>query len=191
MSLTVKRVQRLLRKGAPGRHLDGGASGVKGLYLAVDSKTAASWNLRYQLGNASHWMGLGSARDFTLEQARQRAKDWRQKKADGHDPLHLKRSERASNLAAAALSKTFKQCAEELIRERGNEWKSARHGFEWQSTLKRFVYPILGSLDVAKVDRPSILRVLEQQVSAARGSPGGKFWHVRTVTANRVRNQSN
>src|SRR4029077_3300242 len=99
MALTVKRVQRLLRKGKPGRFLDGGGNGVKGLYLAVDSKTAAAWCLRYQIDGRGHWMGLGSARDFTLEQARSRAKEWRQKKADGIDPITTKRAERASKLA--------------------------------------------------------------------------------------------
>jgi integrase len=189
MSLTVKRVQRLLRQGKPGRHLDGGANGIKGLYLAIDSRTAASWNLRYQLANTSHWMGIGSARTFSLDEARQRAKEWRQKLADGHDPLHLKRSERASNLAAAAQSQTFRQCAEELIRERANEWKNARHGHEWKSTLARFVYPLIGGWDVAKIDRPAVLRVLEQHVAASRGNPSGKLWHTRTVSANRIRNR--
>ncbi len=189
MSLTVKRVGRLLRKGAPGRYLDGGSNGVKGLYLSVDSKTSASWLLRYQLNNAKHWMGLGSAREFSLTEARERATAWRQKRADGIDPLHAKRSDRAANLAAAAQTKTFKQCAEELSIERGREWKNPRHGHEWKSTLARFVYPLIGALDVAKVDRPSVLRVLEQHVPAAQGHPGGKLWHVRTVTANRVRNR--
>ena len=35
MSLTVKRVARLMRRGDKGRHLDGGASGQRGLYLVV------------------------------------------------------------------------------------------------------------------------------------------------------------
>jgi integrase len=189
MSLTVKRVARLLRQGKPGRHLDGGTNGIKGLYLAVDSKTAAAWALRYQLGNTAHWMGLGSARTFSLAEARERAKEWRQKLADGHDPLHLKRSQRAANLAAAAKAKSFEQCAVELILERGEGWKSARHGHEWKSTLKRYAYPIIGALDVAKIDRPAVLRVLEQHVPATRGNASGKFWHTRTASASRLRNR--
>ena len=45
MSLTVKRVARLMRRGDKGRHLDGGASGQRGLYLVVAHKTAAHWEL--------------------------------------------------------------------------------------------------------------------------------------------------
>jgi integrase len=189
MSLTVKKVTKLLRRGEPGRTLDGGASGVRGLYLCVDSGTAASWALRYQVGGRAHWMGIGSARTFSLDEARQRAKAHRQRLADGHDPLHLKRSERAANLAAAVQSKTFKQCAEELILERGNEWKSARHGQDWRSTLARFAFPIIGNMDTAQIDRAAVLRVLEQQVPTTRGHPPGKFWLCRTITADRVRNR--
>jgi integrase len=190
MSLTVKRVQRLLRRGKPGRVLDGGGNGVKGLYLAVDSKTAAAWCLRYQIGGRAHWMGLGSARDFTLEQARQRAKEWRQKKADGIDPITTKRAERQAKLAAASATKTFKQCAQDFIERHRGEWRSAKHGLEWGSTLQRYVYPLIGTYDVAQIDRPAVLRVLEQRVPAARpGDQPGTFWNMRTVSANRVRNR--
>jgi integrase len=42
-------------------------------------------------------------------------------------------------------------------------------------------------MNVATIDRPAVLRVLEQNVPACRGYPAGKLWHARTVTANRVR----
>jgi hypothetical protein len=58
MNLTVKRVAKLLRNGQPGRHRDGD---VKGLYLCVGGEKNANWQLRYQLNNRQHWMGLGSA----------------------------------------------------------------------------------------------------------------------------------
>jgi len=176
MALTVKRTQRLLRKGEVGRFLDGvRGGGVRGLYLAVDGKTAASWTLRYQLDGKAHWHGLGSARDFTLEQARQRAKEARQRLADGVDPITAKRADRAAKLAAAAATKTFKQCAVDLIDARRHEWKSGKHELQWSTTLAQYVYPIIGTFDVAKVDRPSVLRVLEQHIPASRGRPAGKF----------------
>lgn len=62
MSLTVKKVAKLMRCGVKGRYLDGG-NGVRGLYLIVGGKNAAHWELRYELNKRGHWMGLGSARD--------------------------------------------------------------------------------------------------------------------------------
>ena len=155
------------------------ATASKDLYLAVDSKTAAAWTLRYQLGGRGHWMGLGSARDFTLEQARQRAKEWRQKKADGIDPIQTKRAERQAKLAAAAATKTFKQCAQDLIEARRERvaQRQARAGMA-AARCSVIVYPIIGGLDVAQIDRPAVLRVLEQRVPASRGDQPGKFWNI-------------
>ena len=190
MALTVKKVQRALRKGEPGRFLDGvRGGGVRGLYLAVDGRTAASWTLRYQLDGRAHWHGLGSARDFTLEQARQRAREARQRLADGIDPITAKRADRAAKLAAANRVVTFKQCADDFIAAKRGEWRSAKHGVEWSRTLQRFVFPIIGGYDVAQVDRVAVLRCLEQRVPAWRGEQPGKFWDVRTVTADRTRNR--
>jgi integrase len=190
MALTVKRVMRLMRKGEPrGRYLDGGPNGIKGLYLATESRTNASWTLRYQLDGKAHWLGLGSARTFSLEQARHRAKEARQRLADGVDPIQAKRADRAAKLAASAAVRTFKECAADFIEGRRHEWRSAAHEIQWSQSLRQYVYPLIGSFDVAKVDRPSVLRVLEQHVGALRGRPAGKFWLVRTTTADRVRNR--
>ena len=142
MALTVKRVTRLMRKGEPrGRYLDGGPNGIKGLYLATESRTNASWTLRYQLDGKAHWLGLGSARTFSLEQARQRAKEARQRLADGVDPITAKRADRAAKKAAAAASKTFKECAAAFIEGRRHEWRSGAHEIQWSQSLRQYVYP--------------------------------------------------
>jgi hypothetical protein len=77
--LTAKKIERLRQQ--PGRYLDGGDSGVEGLYLQV-TKGGASWLLRYESGghDSKHgrerWMGLGlsSSMAFTItdDHARQR-----------------------------------------------------------------------------------------------------------------------
>ena len=83
MALTVKRVARALSSGKPGRYFDG-----MGLYLVVNSERAASWSRRYELNFKAHWLGLGSARAFDLEEARARNRRISQQLADGIDPLH-------------------------------------------------------------------------------------------------------
>jgi hypothetical protein len=67
-TLTAKRVSRLLRNGTPGRYLDRGdgrtgnqVDPVKGLYLVVNGKTSAHWELKYQFHYRTRHMGLGSA----------------------------------------------------------------------------------------------------------------------------------
>src|SRR5262249_30148960 len=105
MSLTVKKIARLRERG---RYLD-----ADGLYLQVMSARNRSWLLRYELRGVRRWMGLGSLADFSLEEARQRARRARQLLADGVDPLEARRVERAQQTAAAARNKTFAVVAQE------------------------------------------------------------------------------
>jgi integrase len=55
--------------------------------------------------------------------------------------------------------------------------------------LTTYAYPLIGGLDVATIDTPEVLRVLEQKVTESKGNSGGVFWTVRTTTASRVRNR--
>jgi integrase len=183
--LTVKKVARLLRRGQPGRHFDG-----SGLYLVIKSPNNAGWERRYELNHKAHALGLGSAlRAFTLGEARERNRKVSQQLADGIDPLAQKRAARAAQAAAAARMLTFRQAAEAYIEAHQAKWRSRIHGQQWLTSLDTYVYPIIGALDVAAVDVPAVLRILEQKVPAGRGYSAGSFWLVRSTTADRVRNR--
>ena len=187
VALTVKRVAKALRSATPGRHFDG-----QGLYLVVSSKKAAHWERRYELNHKPHWLGLGSARTFTLEEARERNRAVSKLLADGIDPLQQRRIERAARAAATAKMRTFQEAAEEYIQRHQSEWRSARHGGQWRTSLQHYVYPKIGKLDVAAIDKALVRNVLEQPIAgdAKRADrPSGKFWDVRTVTASRTRNR--
>ncbi len=190
--LSVKKVNQLLRRGEPGRHFDG-----QGLYLVIEHAGNASWSRRYQLHHAAHEIGIGSAFKFTSAEARERNRKIGQLLTDGIDPLTAKRQDLAAKAAATIKAKTFRECAEGdgtkdfegYIKAHQAKWKSTAHGAQWVSSLKRYVYPKIGDIDVRDIDRTHVLSVLEQPVETTRGNPAGKFWNVRTVTANRVRNR--
>jgi integrase len=187
MALTLKRVAKLVHEGKPVRHADTG--GVKGLYLTVTGKGTGSWQLRFQLRHRAHWMGLGGVGDFSLLEARGRAVKARQLLTDGIDPLMEKRQRLATQAAADATTKTFRECAEAYIRDKQAEWKSGKHGAQWRGSLALYVYPLIGDADIGRIGKPHVLQVLEQRVPAAQGYPAGKFWEVRSVTASRVRSR--
>lgn len=86
MKLTAKRVLRALK--ARGRYADGG-----GLYLQVVTPGRGSWLLRYERNGREHMLGLGPVVDFTLAEARERARQARQLLRDGVDPLAQKREQ--------------------------------------------------------------------------------------------------
>src|SRR6516162_2158527 len=99
--LTAKRVERTK---APGRYRDGL---VRGLLLQISDSGAKSWVLRYERHGTERMMGLGSASDFTLKEARERARQARQLLADGIDPLASKRADKQAAKLAEARKLTF------------------------------------------------------------------------------------
>src|SRR3954452_8981954 len=96
MALTARQVAKLTE---PGRYGDGG-----GLYLQVTPTGARSWLLRYERGGRERAMGLGPVKDFTLDDARERARKARRLLRDGIDPLDARNGERASQAAGRALA---------------------------------------------------------------------------------------
>jgi integrase len=190
--LTSKKVAKLLTAGVKHLHADGG-----GLYLAIVSKTNANWLRRYQppgaapritrngkTGYPARYMGLGSARVFTLKEARERNREVSKLLADGVDPLTRKRAERAAQAAEAAKAKTFGQMAEELYRARANRW-SQKHRQQWAAMMlgttpngrpvRDDVIKPLRSVPVATINTPIVLSVLQPH------------WHKKTVTMSRAR----
>jgi integrase len=185
MKLTVKKIERLLSAGVKKRHTD---DDVRGLVLDIQSTTSAAWSLRWQRDHKSHQMGLGSARPgsssyLSLAAAREKAKEHYSRLARGIDPLHLRHAERAARIAAEAKQVSFKTAAERYHEAHEKGW-TRHYANEFLSSLERWAYQRIGSLDVAAITRDHVLHVLEQQTRK-----GGTFWHTHVVTADRVRNR--
>jgi integrase len=179
MSLTSKRVLKLLRQGEPGRHLD-----ARGLYLVVASRTNAHWEKRYQLDGREHYHGLGSAFVFGLAAARERARRAGELLADGVDPLVRKREAKAERIAAAVRTVTFGEVAQDYFRAQSPAWKHAKHISQWRSSVlgatptgpaRPDYCRSLRPLPVAQVDTPIVLNVLKP------------FWNEKTESMSRLR----
>ncbi|WOH82149.1 integrase arm-type DNA-binding domain-containing protein [Bradyrhizobium sp. BEA-2-5] len=171
MALTTKLIAKLTE---PGRYGDG-----SGLYLQITPTGARSWLLRYERGGRERAMGLGPVKDFTLEEARERARKARQLLKDGIDPIDARTEERASQVAERALAiaanVTFRECAEQYFKFHSRKWNNAKHAAQFLSTMKMYAYPVLGKLAVAKIDKALVLKAIEP------------IWYTKTETASRVR----
>lgn len=165
--LTVKKIERLKE---PGRYLD-----QRGLYLQVMSATNRSWLLRYEINGRKRWMGLGPCADFTLDEARERARQARQLLADGIDPLEARQAERAQRALAAAQTITFQDAAQQYFDQHERKWRNAKHRAQFLSTLRDYAFLKIGKLSVAAIDTGLVLKVIEP------------IWQTKTETANRVR----
>jgi hypothetical protein len=73
----------------PGYYLDG-----RGLYLQVRNETSKSWLLKYSINKRPRAMGLGSAFDFSLADAREQRDELRKLIKRGIDPLEQKAAEK-------------------------------------------------------------------------------------------------
>jgi integrase len=142
-----------------GWHCDG-----RGLYLQVTAGTdglCRSWVFRYAAGGRERYMGLGPLADVTLAMAREKALEARRLRLEGIDPIEARRAAKAQKQVDAAKAKTFQECAEEFMRDNAREWTNAKHALEWRSTLVRYAYPVIGSLPVATIDTPLVLKVVK------------------------------
>src|SRR5436190_8069652 len=146
-----------------------------GLYLRVAPSGAKAWVFRYQLGGRRRDMGIGPYPAISLADARHRAAEYRRQRHDGIDPLDTKKTERQAQLVAAARGRIFRECAAEYIASHRAGWRSAKHKDQWESTLKRFAYPVIGDLPVATIDTGLVMHVLEP------------IWSTKLETASRVR----
>jgi integrase len=170
---------------APVMRNDGG-----GLYLrvapGVNDRVHKTWIYRYSVGHKDHQLSLGPYPDIQPDEARQRAAELRKLRREGADPIAAKQQaieaqkaaekvRQAAEKLAAAQSKSFRQCAEEYIAAHRKEWTNTKYAEQWKSSLRMYVYPTLGDLRVADIDRNLIKSVL------------APVWHKRTKTAKDLR----
>jgi hypothetical protein len=136
-------------KTKPGLYGDG-----LGLYLQVSKlgkRTTSSWIFRYMLDGRARYMGLGPTHTISLKEARERARESRQRVLDGIDPIETREQERAKRRLDAARSVTFQQACERYIGAHEAEWKNAKHRDQWRATLAS-TFPKIGKLPVASID---------------------------------------
>ena len=180
----------------PGFYSDGG-----GLYLQIGPAGTKSWVFKYTIRGNRRGMGLGPVNladygkqgrhvpqwgeltltwgSMTLAEARTEAAKLAAFVRSGIDPLEAKEAERRAKQAAQAekdLRKTFKECAEAVIAQKGERLRNAKALAQWRSTLETYAYPILN--DGRKIDELS-----KHDVAKALNP----IWHVKCETASRLR----
>jgi integrase len=182
------RIHRLsaakIRTLGPGLYNDGG-----NLLLQVtqgkDGQLNRSWLFRYSLPEfvvskngrprrRTRDMGLGPYVTLGLHEARQRARELREQRLDGKDPIELRRARKASTALAAARVLTFDEAATQYLAAHEAGW-SPKHLEQWRASLQAHVSPVLGNLPIRAINTDLVFRTLEP------------IWKTRTQTAARVR----
>lgn len=153
--LQVKNAAHPATNKAPRLLADGG-----GLYLQVMPRGTKSWLVRFSFAGKARALGLGSINALTLADARQEAAEIRRQVALGFDPK-LERERRVREQVLAR-SRTFRSCAEELIKALESKHRNKKAHAQWKSSLGTYVYPIMGDVPVSEVSVNMVLAVLNQ-----------------------------
>jgi len=153
MALTGKLTKKLVENLSAGRHGDGG-----GLHLVVDPSGARRWIVRVVVkgqknkkgGPLRTDFGLGGADIVTLNQARERALEYRRMAKQGLNPRFNANRE----------IPTFEEIAQQVHIDRMPTWKSEKHGQQWMTTLRAYAFPKIGRMPVDSIGQPEVLMCL-------------------------------
>lgn len=149
--------------------------GVSGLYMQITPSGGRSWILRTTVGKARRDIGLGGFPTVTLTQARDKAREARDKIERGLDPVAERQAAKAALIAAAGRGLSFEKATESYLKAKLDAFKNAKHRQQWENTLAQFALPVLGKMMVQDIDVRDVLRVLEP------------LWYGKTETASRLR----
>jgi hypothetical protein len=137
-----------------------------GLLLIVKPTGAKVWAVRLTIDGRRRDMGLGGYPTVSLREARDRAVAARKLAADGTDPIHdrerrIRDREVARKAALEAGARTFQATALAYIAAETPSWKNVRTATLWRTSLERWVFPKLGAMPVADIQRADLLRAID------------------------------
>lgn len=127
----------------PGYYRDG--HNRHGLHLQVSKAGTKSWVMRFTIAGRVREMGLGSAADVSLAEARAAADDARKLLRNGTDPIEDRDKRRRESAAAKANTITFTKAAAKYVATHAASWKHPRHVQQWKSSMSEYCEPIIGS----------------------------------------------
>jgi len=113
-------------------------------------------------------MGLGPLDTVSLAEARDKARDARQTVRDGKDPITV-REERD------ATAPTFAEAAAAYVEAHRAGWRNVKHAAQWESTLRTYAEPFIGSRSVDSIATEDVLEILTP------------LWTTKPETAARLR----
>ncbi len=152
-----------------GKYADGG-----GLWFHKRPDGGGQWVLRITVHGRRREMGLGSASEVSLKEARSTAEHWRSVLRNGKDPI--KERDRLRREAARNIH-LLKDIAVDAFESRKAELKGDGTAGRWFSPLELHVLPKLGKVPVAEIDQKDIRDAL------------APIWHKKASTASKAMNR--
>lgn len=149
--------------------------GVTGLLLQISPTGGRTWLLRTMVGEKRREIGLGGYPDVPLAQARERAREAKDKIRRGIDPVEERKATAASLVAAQRRGLTFEKAMDQYLAAKLDAFRNEKHKAQWRSTLETYALPEIGKMLVDDITVQDVLRVLKP------------IWTTKTETASRLR----
>jgi Arm DNA-binding domain len=123
---------RKVETAKPGKYGDGA-----NLYLVVSKTGARKWVLRFTWRGKPKEMGLGSAANVSLADARDKAATARRNISQGINPIEERKRE--SGIP------TFGEVADDVCQSLSVGFRNEKHKAQWKSTLANYAAPFAPS----------------------------------------------
>lgn len=172
--LSALDVKRLQHPGT-GANATFAVGGVSGLLLQITPNGGRTWLLRVSVGGKRREIGLGGFPDVTLAQARERAREAKDKIRRGVDPVEERKTAKATLAETRRRGLTFAEATDRCLAAKLDAFKNAKHRQQWENTLQTYAMPEIGEMRVDEIAVQDVLRVLEP------------IWQSKTETASRLR----
>lgn len=148
--------------------------GVNGLYLQLTPNGGKTWVLRMLVGSRRRDIGLGGFPTVTLAQARDKAREARDKVERGVDPVEERKAAKVKLIEARRKGMQFSEAVDKALAAKLDAFRNKKHRAQWRSTLDNYALPEIGALPVGQIDTAAVLRCLQP------------IWATKTETATRL-----
>jgi Arm DNA-binding domain/Phage integrase family/Phage integrase, N-terminal SAM-like domain len=172
--LNELKIRQLVKAGNDGKFGDG-----DGLYLQI-SKGSASWLFRYKDNGRSRWQGLGPLDDVGLAAARDKAREQRQLRLKGIDPIEHRKEARLKAKIADGAPKTVKECCEQYFAAHQTKWRK-RSRLGYQTAMRQHIFPKIGDWPIDKVDTTAVIELLKPIWWRIPAAAGVARWYLEHV----------
>ena len=131
----------------------------RGLHLHISASGHKSWRFKYRFEKKERLLSLGTYPEVSLADAREKRDEAKRILRKGCDPRHA--TKRARLVGGSDSPKSFEDMAREWHALQIERWKPV-HVKDVITSLERDIFPHLGSMPMAEIDKPLLLAVLRK-----------------------------
>ncbi|GEM18348.1 tyrosine-type recombinase/integrase [Gluconobacter oxydans] len=156
--LTDVQLRRIAPKGKAYKLADAG-----GLFILVQPNGSRLWRMKYRFGGKEKLLAFGTYPEVTLAKARDARDQARSELRAGRDPSLTRKQRQAE---ARQTDHQLRNVGEIWIASQASRW-TPRHRKDVETSLERFVWPDLGSLNLDDITPPMVLATI-RKIEAGR-----------------------